>query len=112
MENFEYQSRAADSRTIWLSMNARIAERCVDGSFNIEGFATDITERKRAEIELRESEERHRQIVESSTDAILVRSGEAVIYANPAALRLFRASRTEELLGKRYLDLVHPDDRH
>ena len=111
LENFEYQARAADSRTIWLSMNARIADRCVDGSFTIEGFATDITERKRAEIELRESEERHRQIVESSTDAILVRSGEAVIYANPAALRLFRANRAEELVGKPYLDLIHPDDR-
>jgi PAS domain S-box-containing protein len=49
--------------------------------------------------------------VESSSDAILLRSGETVIYANPAALRLFRANHPRELVGKRYLDLVHPDDR-
>jgi diguanylate cyclase (GGDEF)-like protein/PAS domain S-box-containing protein len=32
------------------------------------------------------------------------------MYANPAALKLFRANHPEDLIGKRYLDLVHPDD--
>jgi PAS domain S-box-containing protein len=68
-------------------------------------------ERKRAEEALRESEERHRRIVEASSDAVLLRSGEIVIYANPAALKLFRANHPGDLVGKRYLDLVHPDDR-
>jgi PAS domain S-box-containing protein len=60
---------------------------------------------------LRESEERHRVIVEALTDAILVRSGDRITYANPSAARLFRASRPDELIGKSYLDRVHPDDR-
>ena len=51
------------------------------------GMFRDIADRKRAEERLRESEEQHRQIVESSTDAILVRSGDAISYANPAAVR-------------------------
>jgi PAS domain S-box-containing protein len=75
------------------------------------GMFRDISARKNAEEALRENEERYRQIVESSTDAILVRSGEVIIYANPAAVTLFRASHAGELVGKRYLDLVHPDDR-
>ena len=111
VEDFEYQARTATGRIIWVSMNARISERRDDGSFIIEGFATDITERKRAEEELRDSEERHRQIVEASTDAILVRSGDRIIYANPAAVGLFRASKPEALIGKRYLDLIPPDEQ-
>jgi len=75
------------------------------------GMFRDITDRKKAEERLRESEEQHRQIVESSTDAILVRSGDVIIYANPAAVRLFRASHLKEMVGKSYLGMVHPDDR-
>ena len=64
------------------------------------------------EDSLRESEERHRRIIEASTDAIILRSEEgSVIYANPAALQLFRANHPGDLIGKQYLDLVHPDDR-
>jgi PAS domain S-box-containing protein len=70
-----------------------------------------LEEQKRAEEALRDSEERHRKIVEASSDAFLLRSGEVVIYANPAALKLFRANHPEDLIGKQYLDLVHPDDR-
>jgi PAS domain S-box-containing protein len=75
------------------------------------GMFRDITDRKRAEERLRESDKQYRQIVESSTDAILVRSGDAIIYANPAAVRLFRASHLREIVGNSYLGLVHPDDR-
>ncbi len=69
------------------------------------------TKGNQTETALRESEERFRQIVESLPDAIMVRHAGIVVYANPAALKLFRAGHADELVGKNYLDLVHPDDR-
>jgi len=71
----------------------------------------DITLRKQSEDALRESEDKYSQLVESLTDAILVWCSENIIYANPAALKLFRANQAGDLIGKRYLDIVHSDDR-
>lgn len=84
----------------------------VDGTIGGIIVSTEvITDRKRAEQEIRDSEERNRRLIEASTDAIIVRFKGTITYANPAALKLFRATRMEELIGRHYLDLVHPDDR-
>jgi PAS domain S-box-containing protein len=75
------------------------------------GISEDITERKRMEEELRDSEERYRRIIEASSDALLLRSKDTIIYANPVALKMLRANHSDDLIGKQYLDFVHPDDR-
>lgn len=75
------------------------------------GTVQDITLIKDAEEQIRDSEERNRRLVEASLDAILVRSEGVITFANPAALKLFHANDQSDLIGKRYLDLVHPEDR-
>jgi diguanylate cyclase len=75
------------------------------------GFLRDITERKRAEQELRESEEQYRRLVEVSPDAIAVHSDGKLVYVNPAAVRLLGATSPDELVNKPVLEIVHPDDR-
>jgi PAS domain S-box-containing protein len=63
------------------------------------------------ERKLRESEERYRQLVELSPDAIAVHSEGKIVYINPAGARLLGAASSEQLIGKPVMDFLHPDYR-
>ncbi len=52
---------------------------------------------------------RYRNLVEVSPDAILVNRGGVVALANPACAALFGASDPSELVGRKSIDLFHPD---
>jgi len=107
--NFFFKHRRADGTV--RDVEVYSGPLTVRGQTLLYSIVHDITERKQVEDALRESENKYSQLVESLTDAILVWSREDIVYANPAALKLFRANQPGDLIGKRYLDLVHPDDR-
>ncbi len=72
----------------------------------------DITERKRTEKLLQESEARFRQIVEKASD-LIYRTDERgyITYANRPVLRVLGHANESELHGKHYLDLAAPEAR-
>jgi PAS domain S-box-containing protein len=77
----------------------------------IAAFVLDITERKRMEESLKQSEERFRMVVENAPEAIFVRSGSGhFVYLNHAAVSLFGATSAEELIGRHVLEHFHPDE--
>ena len=80
--------------------------------FSFLWLRADITDRKRAEEELRESEERFRQMFEQNGEPVIVfRAGHAeILDANPAALTLYGLS-LDELVGGGPELFVAPEER-
>ncbi len=80
----------------------------VEGERQMLSISLDITERKRAEEALRESEGRYRDLVEGSFDGILIQQGEQIIYANGRLLEML-GYLPEEILGMDHWLIFHPD---
>jgi len=90
------------------SYEARLV-RC--GTDKILSLIRDITERKKTQEDLRESEERYREVVESQTDLVLRFLPDATItFVNKAGCAFFGKKR-EELIGRILFELV-PSELH
>jgi len=100
-----------DGRRIWFTpypTPLRDSEGKITGGINM---LVDITERKRAEQQIRESEERFRSIFNSSAIGVAVLSLEArFIHVNAAYCSITGYSE-EEMTKLNWAKLTHPDDR-
>ena len=109
VHHFDYEAYRKDGSRIWVSANVRAVRDETGKLLCYEGIAKDITERKRAEEALRESEERYRELFENAKDATYVHdlSGRYTS-VNRAAEKLTGHSR-EEIVGRRFTDFVPPE---
>lgn len=75
------------------------------------GAYEDITERKKAEEALKETEERFRSLIDNMIEAALIVDwGGEIIFANNSAARLFGLTNPEQGIGKKFFDFLQPDD--
>ncbi len=105
----EFELEGLKGTRRWLEMNAVPLRRPDGSTTGVLGVAHDNTQRRRTELLLRQSEERHRLLVEVSPDAIFVSRGDRIVFVNNVALRLFGAGRPEDMIGRSPFDFIHPD---
>ena len=70
-------------------------------------YVLDITERHRAVMALRESEERARRFAEASFEGLFIHDHGTIVDCNDVIAAMFRTTR-EQLIGRSVFDFAHP----
>ena len=93
----------ANGKQAWIDVN-KVPLHDIDGNvFGIIGTYEDVTERRRAESSLRESEERFKQITANAAEWIWEIDAKGLItYSSPVVEQLF-GYKPEEIVGKKYI---------
>src|SRR5688572_5587908 len=93
-----------------LPLELSFGEFLEGGKHFFTGIVRDITDRKRAEEALRQSEEHLRALIENAADIITVLNRDGTRqYVSPSVERS-TGYTPEELIGKNPFEIVHPDD--
>lgn len=106
---FETLHRRKDGTTF--PVEVRCCPLSIDGRSLGLSLVRDLTERRKAESELRESEERYRRLVEVLPVGVFVQRDQQVVYCNPAYARMVGATTPDQVFGRAVMDALHPDSR-
>jgi PAS domain S-box-containing protein len=109
--DFEHRLLMRDGSVKRLHVVAH-AERDKSGELEFVGALMDVTVAKEAREKLRKSEEKYRDLINASPDAICVIDADGkCVLVNPAGIKLAGRSE-EELIGSSITDTYLPEDRH
>ena len=106
---FKFIDKAGDAR--WAEINAVSFDW--EGRPATLGLLSDITERKKAQEAIEQSESKYKRLFESTQTAIEVISMETglVVLANEATARMFGFASPDDLVGIDSMDFLRPEDR-
>jgi PAS domain S-box-containing protein len=107
----EFRIIRPDGTVRWLRDQGKPLYGENDNILYLTGAVIDITEHKRAEDELRESEERYRILVENQTDMVVKFDLDGVLlFVSPSYCKTFGKSQ-DDLVGNRFMPLIYEQDR-
>lgn len=91
-------------------LEQRVEQRAAELTRANRQLKAEISERRRAEKALRESEEKYRLLVDNANDAVFVTRNGMIKFANPSAIEMTGYSAAE-LTDVPFVEIIHPDDR-
>ncbi len=92
------------------TMEISLSESAQQDQRFVIAIARDISARRQAEMQLRESEERYRDLIERAADGIVVVQDFRVVYANPKIAEILGFA-VEEVLDRSIEDFLNPEER-
>ncbi|HZM34898.1 MAG TPA: PAS domain S-box protein [Burkholderiales bacterium] len=96
--HIEYRIVRPDGAVRWVEGRGKVFRDPSGAPLRLVGVCTDVTERKQAEDQLRQAEERMRSVVDHVVDGIISIDEQGIIQSfNPAAERIFGYAATEAI---------------
>ncbi len=108
--NYEYRFLNSNKNIIWVNGTAKKLFNDKNEHIGYLGSNVNITERKKAEIKLIESENYLRTILNTAPECVKIvnRKGE-FLYMNPAGLAIVEADNEQQVLGAQMMDMVNKE---
>jgi PAS domain S-box-containing protein len=107
----EVREKAGDGTFFWLDTTIVPFINTEGKPYQFVSIRKDITDRKQAEQELKESEEKFRSLVESTPLGVYILDHRGFKYVSPGFEKMFGYTEEEILKGIKVEELVHPEDR-
>lgn len=108
--HFEFRASKPDGETRWILSHGRIVRDANGRALRLIGTNTDITDRKRVEQALRESEQRFRVITDASPIMVWMSGIDKLCYYFNKGWLDFVGRTLEQESGNGWAEDVHPDD--
>ena len=105
----EFRLRHKDGTYRWIEARASFVTEADGRRIHLLGSHVDITDRKRMENSVRESEERYRTLIELSPSGVFVFCEGRTVYVNRTGALLMGAQDPQEILDRPTFEFIHPD---
>ncbi len=112
LKTYSWEKRyiCKDSSEVWVNLTVSLVKNQSNEPKYFISVIEDITSRKVIENALKKSESRYRNIIENTTDVIIVTGFDGKhIYVSPLYKDLF--GRTPDQINKSLINYIHPDDQ-
>ncbi len=104
---FETIQRKKDGTAFPVEVSSCLVD--IDGEQFYQNIIRDISDRKRMEKSLKESEERYRLLIELSPDMIAIHREGTFVYINRGGAKMLGVENPYQLIGRPIMDVIHPD---